>query len=541
MAVQVDGAHGAKDAEFVARVNTSPTFPPAIRMAASFQKHYDELLARYKEMTVLRTAGDIVYWDMETKMPAKGLELRSEQLSFIGLTTHKMITDRKIGTHLDAIEKDRAFGSLDDVQKRNVHLLRKTYDEESKLPDKLVAEMSKQQILAVGTWKKAKAAQDFSMYRDDLARNIELKMKAAEILMKVKGTKTPYDALLDMFEPGMTADRISRVFGGMRNGLIKLLKKVDDGDAPDQSFLYRTVSVNAQRKISDLAMEFLDVRTSGPEGWARLDETEHPFSSGYYADQRVTTHYYEDNFKSNMFSVLHECGHAWYERDLPAEWMYQPVGSAASYGVHESQSRFVENMVGRSPEFLGYALPRLKKIAGKALSGVELDAFVRAVNVVERSKIRIEADEVTYGLHIIARFEIERDIFAGKLTVDELPQAWNDKYSKYLGVKIDNDSEGVMQDTHWAGMSFGYFPSYALGNLYGGMFLEKMEKDVPEWRSAVQKGDFAPVHDFLSSNVHSRGNMFDPADLVKVVTGKSVNIKPFLDYLGKKVDMVYGA
>jgi carboxypeptidase Taq len=509
-------------------------------MAASLQKHYDELLARYKEMTVLRTAGDIVYWDMETKMPAKGLELRSEQLSFIGLTTHKMITDRKIGSHLDAIEKDRAFGSLNDVQARNVHLLRKTYDEESKLPDKLVADMSKQQILAVGAWKKAKAAQDYSMYRDDLQKNIELKMKAAEILMKVKETKTPYDALLDIYEPGMSAERISKVFGGMRNGLIKLLKKADESSSSDQSFLFRKVPVDAQRKISEMVMRFLGFQTAGPDAWGRLDETEHPFSNGYYTDQRVTTHYYEDNFKSSMFSVLHECGHAWYERDLPAEWVYQPIGSAASYGVHESQSRFVENMVGRSPEFLAYALPKLKKIAGKALPGIELDAFVKAVNVVERSKIRIEADEVTYGLHIIARFEIERDIFAGKLTVDELPQAWNEKYSKYLGVDIENDSEGVMQDTHWAGMSFGYFPSYALGNIYGGMFLEKLEKDAPEWRSAVGEGDFSPVHDFLSSNVHSKGNMYDPVDLVKEVTGKSINIKPFLDYLDRKVDMVYG-
>jgi len=508
-------------------------------MATSLQKHYDQLLAKYKEMIVLRTAGDIVYWDMETKMPAMGLGLRSEQLSFIGLTTHKMITDRRIGAHLDAVEKDRAFDSLDEVQTRNVHLLRKAYDEESKLPDKLVAEMSKQQILATDTWKRAKAAKDYSMYRDDLAKNIDLKMKAAEILMEAKGTKTPYDALLDLFEPGMTANRVSRYFGSMRTGLIKLLKKVEEGDAPDQSFLNRKVPVSTQRKVSEMAMAFLGFQTTGPEAWGRLDETEHPFSNGYYTDQRVTTHYYENNFKSNMFSVLHECGHAWYERDMPAEWMYQPVGAAASYGVHESQSRFVENMVGRSPEFLAYALPKLKKILGKTLAGVDLDAFVKAVNVVEGTKIRTEADEVTYGLHIIARYELERDIFAGKLTVDELPQAWNEKYSKYLDVEIKNDSEGVMQDTHWAGLSFGYFPSYALGNIYGGMFLEKMEKDVPEWRSAVQKGDFSPVRGFLCENVHSKGNMYDPAELVKVVTGKSISTKPFLDYLGRKVDMVY--
>jgi carboxypeptidase Taq len=510
-------------------------------MAASFQKHYNDLLARYREMIVLRTAGDILYWDMETKMPAKGLELRSEQLSFMGLTTHQMITDKRTGAHLDAIEKDRAFASLSEEQRRNVHLLRKTYDEESKLPDKLVADMSKQQILAVGAWKKAKAAKDYSMYRNDLEKNIELKKQAADILMKVKGTKTPYDALVDIYEPGMTADRIARVFGVMRNGLIKLLKRVDEGDAPDQSFLSNKVSVDAQRKISALAMDFLGYQTNGPEAWGRLDETEHPFSNGYYTDVRVTTHYYESNFKSSMFSVLHECGHALYEGGMPIAWMYQPIGSAASYGIHESQSRFVENMVGRSPEFLEFMLPKLRKVTGKALAGVELEEFVKAVNTAERSKIRIEADEVTYGLHIIIRFELEKDIFAGKLTVDELPQAWNEKYSKYLGVDIENDSEGVMQDTHWAGGSFGYFPGYALGNLYGGMFLDKMERDVPEWRSSVREGNFSPVREWLRENIHSKGSLYDPADLVKVVTGKSISIQPFLDYLDGKVDVVYGA
>ncbi len=508
-------------------------------MAASFQKKYDELLARYKDITVLRTAGEILQWDMETKMPAKGLELRSEQLSLVDLIEHRMVTDKKIGALLDAIEKDRAFDSLDDEKRRNVHILRKSYDESSMLPEKLVAEIAKQQILAVGAWKKAKAAKDYSMFRDDLAKNIELKKKAAAILMEVKGTKTPYDALLDIYEPGMTADRVSRVFGSMRTGLIKLLKKVDEGDAPDQSFLSRKVPVDSQRKISALAMDFLGYQTSGPDAWGRLDETEHPFSNGYYTDVRVTTHYYENNFKSSLFSVLHECGHALYEGGLPLEWMYQPIGSAASFGIHESQSRFVENMVGRSPEFLAYMLPKLKKVTGKALADVDLDAFVKAVNVAERSKIRIEADEVTYGLHIIIRFELERDILADKVTVDELPQAWNEKYSKYLGVEIENDSEGVMQDTHWAGASFGYFPSYALGNIYGGMFLEKMERDLPEWRSSVQEGDFSPVRSWLRENVHSRGNLYDPADLVKVVTGKGLNIKPFLGYLERKVDLVY--
>jgi carboxypeptidase Taq len=220
--------------------------------------------------------------------------------------------------------------------------------------------------------------------------------------------------------------------------------------------------------------------------------------------------------------------------------MYQPIGNASSYGIHESQSRFIENMVGRSPEFLSYILPRLKKIVGKPLRGVKLADFVAAVNVVEPSKIRIEADEVTYGLHIIIRFEMERDIFMGKLTVEELPQAWNEKYDKYLGVEIENDSEGVMQDTHWASGYYGYFPSYALGNIYGGMFLKKLKKDDPTWKKELKKGNFQPVKNWMIENVHSKGNLYDPADLVKEVTGETLKVKPFISYLEKKFGKIYG-
>jgi carboxypeptidase Taq len=216
------------------------------------------------------------------------------------------------------------------------------------------------------------------------------------------------------------------------------------------------------------------------------------------------------------------------------------VGAPSSYGIHESQSRFVENIVGRSPEFLEAIMPKLKKVAPSALQGVKLNDFISAVNHVEPSKIRIEADEVTYGLHIIIRFEMERDIFSGKLEIDDLPQAWNEKYAKYLGVKIENDSEGVMQDTHWAGGAFGYFPSYALGNIYGGMFLSKMQKDIPGWKHDVRKGDFSSVRKWLVDNVHTKANLYDPSDLIKELTGKDLDIKPFIEYLNKKMGNIYG-
>jgi len=509
-------------------------------MNSNLQKTYDGLLVKAKEIAVLQSTEAIVTWDMETKMPPKALNLRSQQIALLEVIGHKMLTDPALGKTIEGIEKDPGYYELDRAQKRNVYLAKKAYDESTKLPEELVFETAKQQTIAVGVWKKAKAAKDYKMFKPELKKMIELRMKAADILMGVKGTKTPYDALLDAFESKMTADNITKVFDGMRVGLIDVMKKVEKADKPDTSILSSPVPVETQKKISDAAMEFIGYDTKSPNAGGRLDETEHPFTTGYYDDVRITTHYHEDRWPSSLYSVLHEGGHAMYEQGLPQEWMYQPIGSSASFGIHESQSRFVENMVGHSPEFLSYMLPKLKKIVGKPLRGVKLADFVAAVNVVEPSKIRIEADEVTYGLHIIIRFEMERDIFAGKLKVDELPHAWNEKYDKYLGVEIENDSEGVMQDTHWAGGLYGYFPSYALGNIYGGMFLKKLKRDAPTWKRELKKGNFQPVKGWLVENIHSKGNLYDPADLVKEVTGENLTVKPFINYLEKKYAKVYG-
>lgn len=501
---------------------------------------YSALLDKWKEIAVLQSTSSIVNWDMETKMPPKGLELRSQQLAQLKLINHRMITSPEIRGLLQRVEKDSEFKNFDPVLRRNVHLVRKAYDESSKLPEQLVFDTAKQQTIAVGVWKQAKAARDYGLFKPELAKMIELKMKVAEILMDVKGTKTPYDALLDSYEPRMTADRITEVFNEMRDGLIMVLKMIQgSGIEPDQSILARPVPVETQKKISDETMGFIGYDTKSPKAGGRLDETEHPFTTGYYDDVRITTHYHENRFSSSLYSVLHEGGHALYEQNLPRQWIYQPIGSSASYGIHESQSRFVENMVGRSPEFLGFMFPKLKRIVGKPLRGVKLRDFVAASNRVKPSKIRIEADEVTYGLHIIIRFEIERDIFAGRLRVDELPQVWNEKYDKYLGVEIENDSEGMMQDTHWASGSYGYFPSYAMGNIYGGMFLRKITKDLPRWKKDLKKGNFGPVKSWLVENVHSKANLYDPADLVKQITGQNLTVGPFITYLEQKFRRIY--
>jgi carboxypeptidase Taq len=494
-----------------------------------------------RQTLVLRTAAGIVSWDMETKMPPRGLEQRSEQLGLMDLMAHKMTTDPRVPLLLGKIEKGRMLSKMTADQRRNVTLMRKSYDEAAKLPESLVSDTARQRILTIGAWKKAKAERRFELYSKELARMIELRKQAANILMDVKGTKTPYDALVDIYEPGMTADRITVAFSAMKDALMDIMRRVEAaGNEPNVTFLTRRVPVAEQRKISETAMDFIGFDTKGPNAGGRLDETEHPFTDGFYDDVRITTHYHEDHFTSSLFSVMHEGGHALYEQDLPQKWKWQPIGNACSHGVHESQSRYVENMVGRSPEFLTWMLPKLRRMTGGALKSVRGPDFVRAVNIVKPSKIRIDADEATYGLHIIIRFEMERDIFAGKLKVNELPEAWNEKYDRYLGQEIKNVSEGVAQDTHWAGGSFGYFPSYALGNIYGGMFLKKMNKAVPDWRDEIAKGNFAPVKNWLAENIHSLGNLYDPADLVKKVTGESLNIEPFIAYLNAKYERVNG-
>ena len=513
---------------------------PVILMTGDLEGGYRQLMERTKELTVLQSAGSILNWDMETKMPPKGVELKSEQMALLEKISHRLITDPENGRLLDAVEKHVDYGSLEPVKRRNVHLARKAYREATALPEELVVEIERQRTIGIAAWKKAKAAKDWALFKPELLKMKQLTERAYTILMDVKDAASPYDAMLDDYEPGMTAATVTKVFDEMKQGLLRVLEKVQGQDKPDTGFLKRRVPVEVQEKIADSLARFIGYDVSGGDAGGRIDATEHPFTTGYYTDVRVTTHYHEDAFASSIFSVLHEGGHALYEQGLPMEWMYQPVGTGCSYGVHESMSRFVENYVGKSPEFWGHYLPVLKGLTWPTLGDVGVEEMVKAVNYVTPSKIRIEADEVTYGMHIIIRFEIERDLFTGALSVDELPEAWNQKYDEYLGVTIENDAEGVMQDTHWAAGLFGYFPSYALGNIYDGVWAEKLTRDMPDWRSSIGTGDFTAVKQWLTENVYRYGNLYDPEDLVRHVTGGGLEVKPFIDYLWDKFSSIYG-
>ena len=508
-------------------------------MTTNITLAYKELLSKTKDTTVLGTAEGLIHWDMETYMPPNAVEQRSLQLSLLSRIHHKLSTDPQIGKLLKDIQASPAYEALDQKEKRNIYLINKSYREQTSLPEKLVAELARQEAITVNVWKKAKAQKNFNLFKAELQKLLDLSKQAAEILMKVKETKTPYEALIDNFEPKMTIDQITATFNQLQQGLKQLTFKIQaSSNKPDTAILHQPVPAENQRQIAQLLTKTLGYDTASPTAHGRIDETEHPFTTGYYDDVRITTHYYPNNYASSIFSVLHESGHALYEQNLNLKWKYQPIGSTCSYGIHESQSRFYENVIGRSKEFWTSFMPKLKK-AAPSLANVELDEFIRAINKVELSKIRIEADEVTYNLHVIIRFEIERDLFSDKISVNELPEVWNQKYADYLGVKVENDSEGVMQDTHWASGLYGYFPSYALGNIYSGQITAAITKDLPDWRNQLALGKLNHVNEWLKRNIHSQGNLYDPAELIKKATGRNLNSEPYMQYLNEKYGNIY--
>ncbi|MHA1289635.1 MAG: carboxypeptidase M32, partial [Candidatus Thorarchaeota archaeon] len=481
-------------------------------------------------------------WDLETNMPPRGLMQRGEQLGLLQKIVHRMGTDPEVGKLIAQCEKDS--DSLDEIQKRNLYLTKREYDAQTKVPEELVGQMAKQRTMALETWKKAKAANDWKMFEPELVKMVDLARQYSAILGEVREIPNLYDAMLDQFERGMRAVQVSKIFGELRNRLVPLAAKCADASTNvDTSFLDKVVPTDTQRKIAtDLAtLVGYDTVQGGQENaGGRIDEVEHPFTGGYYDDVRITVKYHEDNVSSMIYAILHEAGHALYEQNLNQEWKYQGLGLAASYGIHESQSRFIENNLGRSSEFINFYLPKLNEFTGGLYSGISTEDFTKAMNLVKPSLIRIEADEVTYSLHIIIRYEIERDLFADKISISELPQIWNERYEEYLGVKVPDDTNGVLQDTHWGAGYFGYFPSYAMGNIYDGMWVEKLVKDVPNWLDDVGKGNTAPAIDWMKKNVHHFSSLYDPAELVKKITGKDTTAGPYLDYLENKYSNLFG-
>ncbi|MFX0184450.1 MAG: carboxypeptidase M32 [Candidatus Hodarchaeota archaeon] len=495
--------------------------------------YYEKLMAEMEEIIILGTINGILIWDSETYMPPKGIDLRGKQLAFIAGQIHERMIDPKIAELIKAIKDSPDYSSLTNVEKRNVYLTQRQYDKSTKVPKKLVKQIAEQSAKTTQIWKKAKQEKDYSLYKPELEKILELTKKRAHYL---DPEKHPFDVLLDEFEPGMTSEIISKLFDELKVGLVSILENcILSPFQPDGDIIKKKFPKKVQKKLSEDVARTLHYDLDR----GSIDETVHPFTAGYYNDVRITTNYDEDNFSESFYTVIHECGHAIYEQNLDPKFMYQPVGSFCSLGIHESQSRIIENIIGRSPEFLEFYLPKLKEITTGIFSDIELDEFIKAINKVQPSKIRVTADEVTYCLHVIIRFEIEQDLLTGKITVNDLPKVWNAKYEEYLGVIIENDSEGVMQDSHWANGSFGYFPGYALGNIYNAQMLNTLKKDIPNFNELLKEGDFKPIINWLVEKVHKPSNLYDPPELIKRITGKEISPKYFIEYLEEKYSKIY--
>ncbi len=493
--------------------------------------NYASFVSLLREAGILGSVEALLDWDSETVMPSGGLATRAEQIAYIAGLAHERRTNPRLGELLGALEGQ----TLDSIAQTNVRETRRNYDRATKIPADLVRKIAKASTLAKDAWGKARAESTFDVFAPHLAEMLELKRQVAD-LVGFKGER--YDALLDEYEPGMTATGVEKVFTALRGPLSAFVKQIAQSKRkPDVSILHRKFPRAAQEAICRewaAAIGFDFAR-------GRLDVSKHPFCSGTGpGDVRLTTRYYEDFLSPSLYGVLHEAGHGLYEQGLPIEHQFTPAGSAVSLGIHESQSRMWENFVGRSREFTEGMYDRCQAMFKESLGDVSLDAFFGAINFVEPSLIRVEADEVTYNLHIILRFELERELIAGRLETRDVPETWNAKMRELLGITPPKDAEGCLQDIHWSMGAFGYFPTYALGNLYAAQFFDAARRAIPDLKERIRRGEFRPLLDWLRTHIHQHGQRYRATELVERVTGEPLSIEPFMNYLREKFLPIYG-
>jgi carboxypeptidase Taq len=494
---------------------------------------YGELLEKLKDIDLIQQIGSLISWDQEVLMPPKAAPIRAEQLAWISKTAHERLTDSEIGSLL---EQNESNDDLDEVRKANIRLARESYDRATKLPTEFVEEMAKHRSKALVSWTEAREKDDFSIFRDDLAIAIEHSRMKADFFGY---ENLRYDALLDLYESGLTVERLDPLFSGLRDHVAPLIKAVvDGGNRPDLSWVEdNTWDQPAQEELSQRVSEAIGFDFSA----GRRDLSTHPFCGGPNPDDvRWTTRYREDEPFGSLFGSMHETGHGTYEQGRPRDFDFQPAGKANGLGVHESQSRLWENQVGRSREFCEWSLPLWKQCFPGNMEDVGAEQLWQAVNLVEPGLIRVDADEATYNLHIMIRYEIEKQLISGDIEVDELPDAWDEMYQEYLGISAPNRSLGVLQDVHWSLGAIGYFPTYTLGNLYAAQLLEAARRDIPKHDDQIRDGEFSHLLSWMRENVHSRGSVLEPADLIEEATGSAPSPDAFVRYLSSKVERLYG-
>ena len=490
-----------------------------------------KLDALQRKMFAYNHAMGVLYYDGATAAPAGSAANRGETMSVLSEAEYLMATGPEMIDLLDFLYAHN--DELTQKQRRIVEMLRKDLAELRCIPQEEYAAASKLMAESTAAWHEAKPRSDFSIFAPYLEKVIETKKRFAHY---VKPDIDPYEYYLDTYEPGLTRRKCDEFFAALRARVVPLLRRVQAARQVDASFLTGNFPLEAQRKLSDELMEIMRIDRS----FCSIGETEHPFTTNFTKrDVRITTHYYPDNAVSSMYSVIHEGGQALYELHTADEDMYNGLGSGVSMGLHESQSRFYENLVGRSRGFVTFLAPRLRALFPQQLGGVSNDALYRAVNRCEASLVRTEADELTYSLHIMVRYEIEKKLFADEISVAEIPQEWNRLYQEYLGVTPSCDRDGCLQDSHWSDGSFGYFPSYALGSAYGAQMLARMRETV-DVDACEKNGDLAPINAWLCEHIWQYGCLYKPAELLERVFETPFDPKYYLDYLETKFTEIYG-
>jgi carboxypeptidase Taq len=500
---------------------------------------YDRLMSITREASLLGATGQILGWDQETMMPEGGLELRSRQLAQLARMTHELATDPRVGEWLAACESDTSL--LSDpfsVAAVNVREVRRAYDRATKIPASLVEEMAKTTSIGQHEWAEARKASDFARFRPHLEKIVRLLRERAACFGWDKAKGEAWDALADEYEPGCTAAEVETVFKPLRTRLAGLVSDLlTKGKAPRAEFNDYAVPVEAQERFSRHVLERIgfDFRRG------RLDRSTHPFCGGSHCnDVRMTSRYSDRCLNDGLGSSMHEAGHGMYEQGLRFEHVGTPMGESVSLGIHESQSRMWENQVGRSRAFWTWAMAELPRFAGDDVRRFSLEDFYGAANVVEPGFIRVDADEATYNLHIMIRFEIERAIIRGELDVAGIPSVWNRMYKEYLGLDVPDDRRGCLQDIHWSMGSMGYFPTYTLGNLYAAQFFETARKEIPDLMDQFARGEFGALKRWLNGKIHEEGKRYLPRDLCRRVTGQELSAEPLMRHLEGKLRPLYG-
>jgi carboxypeptidase Taq len=487
------------------------------------------------EITDLATVQETLHWDYQVVMPPRGASLRAEELATMEGVLHEKSTSPELGNLLEeAATANGADPESDDAAL--VRVSKRDYDKAVRVPGELRSALARAGAHGHEAWVEARKSSDWSIFQPRLAELLELKRRYVECFPDVDD---PYDALLDDYEPGMKTADVERVFAQLKDELVPFVAAIGERPQVDASSLSGEGAFPQERQ-KELISKVLAKVGFDPERW-RLDISVHPFATGLgSSDIRITTRYDESFFSGAFFGAMHETGHGLYEAGSDPALDRTPLRGGASLGLHESQSRLWENYVGRGRPFIGWVLPQWQEAFPQKFGDLDADAAYRAVNRVEPSLIRVEADEATYCLHIILRFELERELLAGTIDLSDLPEIWDERMKKYLGIDVPDVSQGVLQDVHWSEGIIGYFPTYALGNIIAAQIWQAVRSDIPDLDDQLGRGEFAPLREWLRDRLHRHGRKFLPADMVQRVTGGSLDVAPYMQYLKSKLGPIYG-